>query len=894
MKKSYLIASLAGVLASVIVLNAASFTSIANGNWSSPSTWTVIGTDADGIPDSDDDVFITSINTVTLSTSINDCQSLDINFGGALSTTTASLRIHGGNFTRNGVTTGTFSMFFFPPGGTISAIGTYNNAGNWTFQTGANYTIAAGTVISKQNYFYLQTGASVTNDGLVSLGGGSLSMSTGSSWTNGPGSTLLVARPFIGTASINSSAIGSTIGYNGNLVPTIRTANITYWTLRLLGSGTKALPSDIVLGGDLLIQTGSVLNAAGFNINIAGNWDNTANTNCLNLGTVTFDGTGPQTISRTTSDEVFNNLVFLNSGTVSLLQNIVVNGTSSLFSGTIDLAGFTYFQRGTLWQNEGAVLGSTGKVTFNGTSAQTIGGSFFTTFPDLEVSNTAGVSNAASNRIRGTMTLTSGAFDASANDFTFISDASGTARIGTVNTGGGSLTGTRWICQRFVGNTAPSSSTPYWSYFASPVLGSTVLDWDNEMFMSGVGGADGNACCPIFRSVRRYSGSVYTNVTSVSTALTNGSGFMVWLADNLGTFNGLVLDTRGTPAIGNVTTSVPTGFTIIGNPFMSQIQWSSLTRTNVQDYFYILDETISNYATWNGTTSVGTGKLNGSGGVINSTQAFLVQATAAGSVGIPETSKSTASTTFVRQALANNVLNIQLKRDDGQPLGAENVLAFNDASADGYENTDMPALMSPNEFAPYMRTLTQNGDELMFDNRNLSSSSQNIPLTIKPGLAGGYTLNFKNLDKFNTYSCLFLEDLQTGQLINLRSTSVVSFNSTNGEVEQRYIIHMDNEEANESGLSFCRYQQPDQLADNSNDFPVVIANDPEGINLTFAFEETTPVVVTLYNMTGQQVMSEQYNVSAERILLPLSQEAHGVYIVRIQQGDRQVTQKVNY
>lgn len=132
------------------------FNSLASGNWNVSGTWTqTSGTDADGVPDSDDNVTILSTHTVTVGggvTPTHDANSVTVNNGatlrfgsGALARTLtvttnfiigttatvninpASLQPHiliiGGNFTHNNG--GTFT----PTNGAGSLTVTFNGAG---------------------------------------------------------------------------------------------------------------------------------------------------------------------------------------------------------------------------------------------------------------------------------------------------------------------------------------------------------------------------------------------------------------------------------------------------------------------------------------------------------------------------------------------------------------------------------------------------------------------------------------------------------------------------------------------------------------------------------------------------------------------------------------------
>ncbi|MCU0434608.1 MAG: T9SS type A sorting domain-containing protein [Bacteroidia bacterium] len=875
-------------------MHAATFTSaVASGLWSNPAHWSVVGPDTDGIPDNDDDVIIAAGTFMDVDIQITDFRSMNINPGGTLDVAGRQLRIRGGSFAQNGTMPGTCTLYFFGPGGTIS--GTFNNSGNWYFYINSNYTIAAGCSVNKTtNYIYLLNNAIVNNFGTVRLNSGTISFGATARWRNRTNSILRITRNLDGTPTLEAFETGNTVEFFGAQTTLVDNLAQGYFNLSLRNNPkTLATGGTFTVAGNLTLQTLTTLNANSNTIVLGGNWDNLANANLTNLPLINFNSTDAQSVRKTTGPEIFNDVTIDSQDSLNLLSDVRVNGTTTLNSGFLNPGSFNYRQRGINWNGEGGTVSMNGRVIFEGTVAQIIGGGFFTNFGNLEINNTAGVSNAANNRIRGTLFLTAGTFSATTNDFMFVSDASGTARLNELLAGGGSVNGNRFICQRFIGVTAPATTTPYWSFFSSPVLASTVLDWDNEMYMSGVGGADGNACCPIFRSVRRYSGSVYTNVTSVSTALGITQGFQVWTADNMTTFTGLLFDTRGALTTGSRTATVPSGFTLIGNPYMSQIQWSSLTRTNVNNFFYILDESISNYATWNGATNTGTAKLTSSGGVINSSQGFLVQATAAGSVGFAESSKTASNAVFVRQAADNALLRLQLRRTDGQPIGAENIITFDTQSADEQDETDIPALLAPNENSPYMRTLTASGNELFFDNRSISAASHSVPLTITPGMAGDFQLKFGNIGQFSAYSCVFLEDLQTGRRINVRNQESITLHAENGVDELRYILHFDQEEIATAGFSFCRMAElTAQTA--SGTIPVAAVSTPDGIMLNFGYQETTPVIVTIYNLLGQEILRDQLNVSSEQVKLPLVHEAHGVYILRVQQGELEVSQKISY
>jgi hypothetical protein len=104
----------------------------------------------------------------------------------------------------------------------------------------------------------------------------------------------------------------------------------------IAGSGNKTISSDIVINNDLNIQ--STLVSGANKITIGGNWNNTGKYTGTN-GTVEFNGTSQQTITKSGDGETFYNLRINNSYSTS--PQIVLNGKVTVAS--------------TLWMNDGLV-----------------------------------------------------------------------------------------------------------------------------------------------------------------------------------------------------------------------------------------------------------------------------------------------------------------------------------------------------------------------------------------------------------------------------------------------------------------------------------------------------------------------------------------------------------
>ncbi|MCC2547766.1 T9SS type A sorting domain-containing protein [Hymenobacter sp. BT175] len=213
------------------------------------------------------------------------------------------------------------------------------------------------------------------------------------------------------------------------------------------GSGTQ------VIGGSTAVYFGSVtVNSTlslSNNIFVSGNWLN----NGSFLGStyaVTWNGTGVQTIGGTQSTSFYhfinqnltgltlnrliyvggnwtNNGVFLAGGYGTIFNgagvqviggSVVTNFYDLTITNTVGVTLNTGIGLGGTFTNNGVLTTGVHSVTFNGSVAQTIGGSTQTIFHDVIINNTVGVSLVSDIYVRGNW-INNGQFVASSNRVIF-------------------------------------------------------------------------------------------------------------------------------------------------------------------------------------------------------------------------------------------------------------------------------------------------------------------------------------------------------------------------------------------------------------------------------------------------------------------------------------------
>ncbi|MGN6298834.1 MAG: T9SS type A sorting domain-containing protein [Ginsengibacter sp.] len=370
----------------------------------------------------------------------------------------------------------------------------------------------------------------------------------------------------------------------------------------------------------------------------------------------------------------------------------VINGTASthdIYTGsgttvTLDAGTIRIFETIT---NNGVFDARTGTVNMKGSSAQTLAGSMFTnkTIKNLVISNTSGSGLSVSSAPNDTLLITGAlTFDNSASklntgdNITIVSNALGTARVGTIGPGN-TITGKVTVECYINTGTAPGQHGKAWQFLSVPTSGQTVKEsWMENgstpgnygTMISSPSGTDSGFDMYSVAPSMKYFSDVTGNwkaVANTNDLISNSQGYMVFVRGDRSVTsitappNTTVLRTKGTLFVGNqpaITVKV-NSFQSVGNPYASPIDFSLITKdANVDDAFYIYDpylygtygvggyQTLSSVNNWKpvpgGTSSYPTTVLSS---IIQSGQAFFVHSSAAtdGSLSLTEACKSTAS-----------------------------------------------------------------------------------------------------------------------------------------------------------------------------------------------------------------------------------------------------------
>lgn len=192
-------------------------------------------------------------------------------------------------------------------------------------------------------------------------------------WVNANGS---VFQPGTGTVIFRNTSALTT-----NTVSSRDTTDNPFNNVIIAGSGTIKPLDDIKILGNLTIDTGATFEMVNNYLSIYGNWINKGGTFTYGTSTVSFNGSSTQSISKTSGNEIFYNLIVKNGSDVDIIgvgfsgNGIIVNNDLTLSLGKIRGRSGTNYRFVTVLGNlnrpgGGYVDAELRKVVANGTTSQ--------------------------------------------------------------------------------------------------------------------------------------------------------------------------------------------------------------------------------------------------------------------------------------------------------------------------------------------------------------------------------------------------------------------------------------------------------------------------------------------------------------------------------------------
>lgn len=631
----------------------------------------------------------------------------------------------------------------------------------------------------------------------------------------------------------------------------------------------------------------------------------------------------------------YNDITVTGTGIGTLQGNVTVNGTllvqtgGQLLSGCFVLSGpgaFTVQAGATLaiCAPEGlSIAAGTGTVQttgprslssdatyrYNGTAAQVTGNGLPGTVRELALNNATGLTLTQPLQVSRRVQLLSGNLTLNGQAMTLLSSAIGTALIDNT---GGIVLGATGTMQRYIGTNTGASG---YRHYSSPVQGGAGGETVGTLATAGY--------VPNFSGAAAYNSSATPglvtpfptvfayNQNRIATAASNYSIFdKGWEAVTSGTDpmqagRGYAVNAPGTALVDftgtftsgavsqanlqRASTDPATGWHLLGNPFPSPLDWSTMTLgtgqnlENVDGAVYVFQSSgpyTGSYRTYLAAAPDSTSPIIPAG------SGFFVHASTPATPGLVRFAASNRVTSFGAQPAfgrqTSTVPAVALTLTGAGTADALTLYAAPAATAGVDAAYDAVKLANPSGLN--IATLTATGDALAIDGRPMFGTATVVPLRVETPVAGTYTLT-TSADHLPTGLAAYLRDATTAQQQPLGAQATISLALTVG-LSTRYSIVFApaGPLATALGLTAAQvllYPTPThQAASVTVALPV-----PAG---------TREAQAMVINALGQRVLTSQLAVQAGQATgtLPVAGLAAGVYVVRVQAGTTIVSKRL--
>jgi hypothetical protein len=370
-----------------------------------------------------------------------------------------------------------------------------------------------------------------------------------------------------------------------------------------------------------------------------------------------------------------------------------------------------------------------------------------------------------------------------------------------------------------------------------------------------------------------------TNITSASADAMNAA---ITLSATGTLKTGTVpLSLSSTPSINNTTNTVTNGFSLVGNPYQSAVDWNAVTKTDIDVTYWAWDPNMGTstqrgrYVSFNGTTNSvldGAGSpLSYVGQFIQPGQAFFVKNTgsSAGTLTFEEADKATTSANVFRTANTPS-LGVALYDPNELAIGGYPIDATKAVFSAEYTNElglgDATKLEAAGENIAWFR----NNTKLAIDAAAPVTTSDELAMkTMRLGANKNYTFKIQTTNFDNALTPYLVDTfLNTQTEIATSQAYLASFATTSNQAsysEDRFKIVFQT-----SALT------TDDFVKNIKLYP-----NPAKAGASFYVDGITEATVSVYNVVGQNIPVTVMSQGNAVQVTPSASLSKGVYLVSI-------------
>ncbi len=323
---------------------------------------------------------------------------------------------------------------------------------------------------------------------------------------------------------------------------------------------------------------------------------------------------------------------------------------------------------------------------------------------------------------------------------------------------------------------------------------------------------------------------------------------------------------------GGTSQTATQGWNLIANPYPCTYDWNAETiPTNMFDAIYVWSATNNNYAQYVSAVSVNSGSE-----FISPFQAFFVQTTAnVGSFTFQASHRIVSQDpNFFKTENFNNRMRMVVSSKSNSALSDENYLEFEETATDKFDGVWDARDLINGEGVPNL-FYNVNNEHFSINRMALFADSKTVPVSFNCSANGKYVIEPK-LDDMDPFWTIELEDLQTGEMYDLRDGKV-TFEHNNTNAPNRFLLHING--GDEDYISHANNR-------------VKIYGIQNNVVVKLTGKSSYRRDISVYDLQGRLMATGTIEIGEKEVEIPIQLKDVGVYMVSFESNDMTKAERV--